>query len=82
LPGNTGKVYLFFSRATPGDDRTNLTKAIGIVPAPASATTGPFPSVSHAQPVSVLGFDLSHVWIDVETNGDGVIVVASTGESS
>lgn len=81
LPGNAGRVYIYHSRITPGDDRSNLTKAIAILPHPTSATDGPFPSASFSQPGAVVAVDLAQIWIDCDNgNTDGVIVMGTTGE--
>ncbi len=75
LPGNSGVVYVFESPAAFADDRTNLTRCVGIIPKPASATTGPFGSVTLGKSGGIpFGGDASKIWID-GTTSDGVIGV-------
>ena len=81
LPANTGKVYIF--AAGPNfagtDDRTALAYCIGFLPAPANAMTGPFPSASFSLPNVPAGIDLSDLWIDVDVNGNGVVIAGTVG---
>lgn len=75
LPGNAGPLYVFESPAAFIDDRTNLTKCVGIIPKPSSATTGPFGSVTLGRSGGLpFGGDASQIWID-GTSGDGAIGV-------
>lgn len=77
-PANTGIVYVLFKGdgSTPGDDRTTRKYVLAILPAPASATQGPFSSYT----VGKAGYpgqeDITKYWIDVSANGDGVIISA------
>lgn len=80
LPGNTGLVYVFAGGGNfSGDHRTTLDRCIAILPAPASATTGPFASASFAIPVIPNGMNLADIWIDVSVNGNGAIVSVTAG---
>lgn len=75
LPGNAGAIYIFESPAAFADDRTNLTMCVGIIPKPASATTGPYGSVTLGKSGGIpFGGDVSKIWID-GTSSDGVIAV-------
>lgn len=80
LPGNTGLVYIFSGGANfSGDHRTSLDRCIGILPAPTSATNGPFSSASFSVPNIPNGLNLADIWFDVGVSGDGVIVAATAG---
>lgn len=78
LPGNTGLVYVRTGTGT-GDDRTTLARTVAILPAPASATSGPFSSVTISLPVVAAGLDVSSFWIDVSVNTNGVIASYTQG---
>ena len=81
LPANTGKVYIYAvgPNFTATDDRTNLTRCIALLPAPSNSTTGPFPSASFSLPNVPAGIDLSDLWIDVDVNGNGVVIAGTVG---
>ena len=78
LPGNTGVTYVFACGGSFSDDRTNLTKCIGILPAPADPVDGPFPSLSVGKPMIPAGDDLTRIWIDVSVAGNGAVISAET----
>lgn len=80
LPSNAGVVYIFQGGANfSGDHRGDLDQCIAILPAPTDATTGPFPSASFGMPVIPSGLNLADIWIDVGSNGDGVLISATVG---
>lgn len=80
LPTNTGKVYVFVGGAQfSGDHRTTLTGALFEVPAPSSATTGPFPTGSIGLQAESTGINMADIFIQVDVNGDGAIIAATIG---
>src|SRR5262245_24106719 len=80
LPGNTGKVYVFVGGAQfTGDHRTSLTGALFQVPAPASATNGPFPTGSLGLQNESTGINMADIFIQTDINGDGAIIAATIG---
>jgi len=78
LPGNTGLIYVR-QKGSLADDRTNLLKTVAILPAPGSATTGPFPSVTFSKPLTSAGFNLADIYIDASVDGEGALIVGTTG---
>lgn len=81
LPTNTGIIYVR-TRGVSGslaDDRVTLAVTMGLIPAPTSATTGPFPSITLSEPVIPAGFNLADLYLDASINGDGALVSAVTG---
>lgn len=72
LPGNTGLVYI--QQGGGADDRTNLTRTLAILPAPASATQGPFASYTISLPVAPAGFNAADYYIDAANANQGVLV--------
>lgn len=80
LPANTGKVYVFLGGAQfTGDHRTSLTGALFEVPAPSSATTGPFPTGSIGLQAEAAGINMADIFIQTDVNGDGAIICATIG---
>jgi hypothetical protein len=70
LPANTGVIYV-------GDSTLNVSTGAGILailPAPASATTGAFASVSFSIPLAPTGLNLADYYVDASTNTQSVIV--------
>lgn len=79
-PENAGLVYILMTgSATPGDDRTTRRYVVGILADPASATQGPFASLSIGLPMSPNALNAADFWIESASNGDGVIAVALVG---
>lgn len=64
---NTGRVYIGDSTLVVGT-KTGL---LNVLPPP---TGNMFPAVSAGIPAAPNGLDLSQIWIDVQTNGEGVLV--------
>jgi hypothetical protein len=79
LPSNTGIVYVRVRGNPPADDRVTMAVTFGLIPAPTSATTGPFPSITISEPMIPAGFNLADLYLDVGVNGDGALVSAVTG---
>lgn len=79
LPGNTGVVYVRM-KAGLADDRTVLTVTLAILPAPASATSGPFAAYEVA-PSGPIGspFNLADFYIDAAVNTNGVLISGIAG---
>ncbi len=75
LPGNAGLVYVGLG----GMNKTTGVNVLAILPKPASATTGPFPSVTFSEPTIPAGFNLADLYIDAGTNNDGVVVSITRG---
>lgn len=79
LPANAGIVYVFLAGdGYTADARATGLGCIGILPKPASATTGPFASVSVSIPVAAAGLNLADIWINGAA-ADGVIISATQG---
>ena len=77
---NTGKVYVFTAMPAGGvDRRVSLVGALGVLPAPFDPTDGPFPSISLGVPLQAVTMNLAQVWIDVDVDGDSVIVSGTVG---
>jgi hypothetical protein len=77
---NTGKIYVFLGGAQfTGDHRTTLTGALFVVPAPGSATTGPFPTGSYGLQAEAAGINMADIFIQADVNGDSAIIAASIG---
>ncbi len=80
MPGNTGIGYVFAGMtATPADHRTDGVGLIGVIPAPASSTSGPFGSVEFTIPVIPNGINLRNIWLDTSVNGSKFIVSGTVG---
>jgi hypothetical protein len=82
-PANTGVIYIRMRGvgATPlSDDRATLLYTLAVLPAPGSATLGPFASVTFA-PAGPIGapFNLADFYIDAGVNGDGCLVSGVAG---
>jgi len=81
LPTNSGLVYVRTRGASGSltDDRGTLAVTMSCIPAPTSPVTGPFPSVTMSEPVIPSGFNLADLCLDVDQDGDGVLVSAVIG---
>lgn len=77
LPGNAGIVYVGLGGTTM--DPTTGTGIVGIVPAPADPTSGPFPSVVISIPVMAAGLNVADFYLDASGNGNGVLVSYTQG---
>lgn len=77
-PANTGIMYIRL-KANLADDRVTLAHTVGFVPAPTSATQGPFPSITFSAPPQGAPFNLADFYVDAGVNGNGVIVVGIAG---
>lgn len=76
-PANTGILYVFAGGDNfAGDHRTDGLGLVAIIPAPASATTGPFTTASFGMPNVPAGLNLNDIWIDTSVNGSRAIVSA------
>lgn len=77
-PANTGLLYIRMGNS-PLDDRTTRSTVLAILPAPASATSGPFASVTFSIPVAPAGLNLADIYLDASVNGDGGILSGTVG---
>jgi len=77
-PANTGIMYVRL-RSTLADDRTTLAVTLALIPAPTSATQGPFSSVTFSAPPVPGGFNLADFYVDAGVNGNSVIVSGVAG---
>lgn len=67
---NTGRMYV-------GRSTLNVSTKVGllnVLPAPTSATTGPFPAVSAGIPSAPNGLLLNEIWLDAQNSGEGVLI--------
>lgn len=74
LPANAGIIYVGTSASM------NTSSGVGVlavIPKPASATTGPFPSASFSIVEAPAGINLNEIWLDASSNGDKAYVTAS-----
>ncbi len=79
-PANTGKIYIIEGMpATPVDRRTTGVGVIAILPKPADATIGPFPSANFGLPATPQSINLREIWLDADVSGDKVIVSGTVG---
>ena len=79
-PANTGILYIFQGGGNfSGDHRTTRDVVLAILPAPASATSGPFAYFEFGEEVVPVGLNLADIWLDVSANGDGGIIAGVTG---
>lgn len=79
-PTNTGIVYIFGTMTNPvSDQRASGAGLLAKLPAPASATSGPFDAAEWRQQSAAASINLANIWIDVGVNGDDVIVSATIG---
>ncbi len=80
MPGNTGIGYVFAGMtATPADHRTDGIGLVGVIPAPADATKGPFAYVEFTLPAVPNGINLANIWIDASVNTSKYIVSGTVG---
>src|SRR5215510_12130333 len=77
LPTNTGLIYVRL-KGDGADDRTNLNFTIGLVGAPASATSQPPAITITATPASG-ALNLADIWIDAGVNGNGALISGIAG---
>jgi len=77
-PANTGIMYVRL-RVNLADDRTNLAFTLALIPAPTSATQGPFSSVTFSAPLVGAPFNLADFYVDAGVNGNSVIVSGVAG---
>jgi hypothetical protein len=73
-PDNTGVVYVGLA----GMDPATGVGVLGIIPAPADPTTGPFPSFTTAQPVLPASLNVADFYVE-GTTGDSVLVSYAAG---
>lgn len=79
-PGNTGVMYIRAKGpGTPTDDRTNLDFTMRVLPAPPSATQGPFAETTFTALPGSGGLNLADFWIDAGVNGNGVLISGIAG---
>lgn len=87
LPTNTGLIYVLREEqinadaTAVGDNRTTLSKVIGIIGAPTSATAHP-PALSVSMPNAADGEDLRKIWIDAGVSGEGALVSATHSQGA
>lgn len=80
FPGNSAIGYVFASMTNPAaDHRADGVGLVGVIPAPAHATQGPFGSVSIGLPATPNGLDLTKIWIDAGGNAQKFIVSGVVG---
>jgi len=77
-PSNTGVMYVRL-RGTLADDRATLDYTLAVIPAPASATLGPFPAVTFSSPQTGAPFNLADFYVDAGVNENSVIVSGIAG---
>ena len=77
-PANTGIMYVRL-RLNLADDRTNLAFTLVLIPAPTSATQGPFSSATFSSPLAGAPFNLADFYVDASVNGNSVIVSGVAG---
>lgn len=68
VPGNTGVVYIGLA----GMDKTTGAGVLAIVPAPASATQGPFPQVKIELPQVPAGLNAAELYVDASANAQAI----------
>lgn len=66
-PTNVGKVYI-------GDATLNRATLAGVATVLAIPTATALPAFSIAHTISPAGVDLSDLWLDADTAGDGVLI--------
>jgi hypothetical protein len=76
LPANAGVVYIGLKGFTKSG--VGLTGELAILPKPVSASTGPFTSASFSIPLAPAGLNANDLYVDADTNGDGVLVTVVT----
>ncbi len=69
-PANTGVVYI----GNVGMSVSGGTGILAVLPAPASATTGPFASVTFSEPLAPAGLNAADFWVDATVNSQVVYV--------
>lgn len=70
LPANTGLIYI----GTAALNKSTGVGVLAVLPAPSSATTGPFASASFSEPLAPAGLNLADLYIDSTVNGESVYV--------
>ena len=79
-PGNTGVGYVFAGMTTPAaDHRTDGVGLVGVIPAPVSATQGPFGYVEFTLPATPNGINLANLWLDASASSQKFIVSGTLG---
>lgn len=79
-PANTGLLYIIHSPTnTPGDETTTRRNVVAILPAPASATQGPFASFTIGLPTLPGPLNAADFWIESGVTGDGCIATGTQG---
>lgn len=76
LPGNGGIVYI--GQGAAFDPATGV-GVLGIIPAPADPTSGPFPSFVVSIPVPAAGLNAADFYVDASGNDNGVLVSYTQG---
>lgn len=80
MPANTGVGYVFAGMTTPpADHRVDGVGLIAVIPAPADATEGPFPSASFSLPATPNGINLRDLWLDAGANSQSFIISGTVG---
>jgi hypothetical protein len=69
-PGNTGVAYIGLA----GMSVSGGTGILAVLPAPTSATTGPFSSVTFSEPLAPAGLNAADFWVDSTHAADFVFV--------
>lgn len=72
---NAGRVYI----GLVGMNKTTGVGVLGSIPAPVSATTGPFQSWAASMPTPAAGLNAADFYVDADTNNDSVIVAITAG---
>ena len=75
LPANAGLIY--YGRA--GMDKSTGVGVLGILPKPASATTGPFEEATISIPVAPAALNAADFYVDATSSGDKVLVRYTVG---
>ena len=73
-PGNTAAIYIGLASM----DISTGVGVLGVIPAHADPTTGPFPSWTASQPNQMAGLNVADYYVQ-GTTGDGVIVSYTQG---
>lgn len=77
-PANTGLLYIRL-KGDLTDDRVTRAVTLAILPAPVSATAGPFDSRTFTTLPGSGGLNLADLYLDVSVNGDGAIISGVAG---
>ena len=74
-PDNTGKVYVFAGGDNfSGDHRSDGLGLVAVLAAPLDPDTGPLEAFDWGMPNVAVAMNVNDLWVDVQQNGDGVIV--------